>query len=474
MSRTVGYADAALILNNAYFLDISAWVNNHNLFSLLGWLWLRAVPFGSEFFRVNLLSTLFGVGTVYVIFLASLRYSRDLLAALAAAVALMLSHSLWWHSTMLEVYTLNTFLIALILHSVLRFERGTRPGGLYAAAFFWGLGVSNHILMALLAPAFAVLLIAERKRLRFAHLAAAAGFLAAGLALFFFAATKSYLRCRSLAQLFSLLTGGQFRSLMFRNGSRGFWWLNYLILLVYQYPSAALFCLFCGIAVLFRRRERFEWFLVAALLPQVIWSANYYVWDMYAFALPAYVLMAPLICRGLAAIRGRLALFLPAALSILLPLLLYPNAYLLKPLRDHVYRYPDVSRVLDAYDPMVYFLNPDKRGFDAAEKYIAELFAWLPEKAVYYDINCDYPIVYYFQQIRGQRLDLQCPIHFVFWITKEEAGRIAFQVRSHLRSGNPVFLTRFTMDKIASELGEHEVSEIRIRGRAVLRIEPGR
>jgi hypothetical protein len=474
MSRTVGVVDAALILNNAYFLRISAWVNNHNLFSLLGWLWLKLLPFGTEFFRVNLLSSLFGAATVYLIFLTCLRLSQDLFAAVAAAVALMLSHSLWWHSTMLEVYTLNTFLLALILHSALCFLQSPRPWGLYAAAFFWGLGVSNHILMALLAPAFAVLLIVERKRLRFAHLAAAAGLLAAGLALFFFVAAKSLLRYHSLPELFAMLTGGSFRTLMFRNRPRGFWWANYLILLIYQYPSAALAFLCCGIVALVRRREKYDCFLIAALLPQLIWSANYYVWDMYAFALPTYFLMAPLICRGLAAIRRRLALRRMAAVSILIPLLLYPNAFRLQPLRGHILRYPEAPRVLEAYDPLVYFLDPDKRGYDDVERYVSELFARLPERAIYYDVNHDYPIVYYYQQIRGLRPDLQCPIHFVFWITEEEAGQILSEIRSHLRAGEPVFMTRFMLDNLSAGLSQYEVSAISILGRPVFRVEPGR
>ena len=471
MSRTVGFVDAALILNNSYFLDISAWVNNHNLFSLLGWLWLRVLPFGTEFFRVNLLSTLCGAATVYLIFLTCLRYSQNLPASLLAAAALMLSHSLWWHSTMLEVYTLNTFLIALILYAVLRFARGSRPWGLYAAAFFWGLGVSNHILMALFAPAFAVLLIAERKRLRISHLLAAAGFLAAGLALFFFAAVKSYLRYQSLVELFTLLTGGEFRSLMFRNGSRLFWWMNYLILLVYQYPSPALFFLFCGIAALFRKREKYDYFLLAALVPQVIWSANYYVWDMFAFALPTYVLLALFVCRGAAAFRGRLAFYLPVAVSLLIPLLLYPNAHRLRPIRDLVSRYPDVARVLEAYDPAVYFLDPDKRGYDAVERYVSELFARLPEHAVYYDLNYDYPIAFYYQGIRGLRPDLQCPIHFVFWITEEEIARVLADISYHLDRGDPVYLTGFMRDTLSAGMWQYD--GIGILDRTIFRIEPG-
>jgi hypothetical protein len=501
MSRTVGFVDAAFILNNAYFLRISAWVNYHNLFSLLGWLWLRALPFGTEFFKVNLLSSLFGAATVYLVFLTCLRLTKNLPAALMAAGALMLSHSLWWHSTMLEVYTLNTLLIAAILYSVLRYTQSLRSWGLFAAAFFWGLGISNHILMALFAPASIALLFIERKRLRFTHLLIAAGCLAAGLALFIFAVLKSFQNYRSLAELFADLTGGEYRFLMFRSDSHLFWWLNYLILLAYQYPSAAFFFLFCGIAALVRKPAKFDYFLLFALAPQLIWSANYYVWDMYAFSLPAYVLLSLMVCKGLSAFRLRQAAGITVAVSLLVPLLLYPNAHRLWPFRALVDRYPMVERTRDSYDPLEYYLNPCKLGYDAVDRHVRELFEKLPYQAVYYDINYDYPIGYYYQSIRGLRPDLLCPIHFRSWFPEEEipqilaeikshprtgrevnfseimrdtlASRILTQIKSHLHTGREVYLSGFMRDILFPRLGEFKLVEIAVSGGTIFRILPG-
>ena len=164
MAKTVGYVDAALILNNAYHLEISAWVNNHNLFSLLGWIWIKIFPFGKEFFRLNLLSAIFGAFTVYFIFLTCFEYTRSILVSFITSIALMISHSLWWHSTMLEVYTLNTLIIALILFTVLKYYRTRQKKWFFISLFFWGLGISNHILMSLFIAAFVLLMIMERKK----------------------------------------------------------------------------------------------------------------------------------------------------------------------------------------------------------------------------------------------------------------------------------------------------------------------
>ena len=215
MAKTIGFVDAGLVLSNAYQLNISAWVNNHNLFSLLGWIWLKIFPFGNLFFRANLLSALFGAFTVYFIFLTCFRCSKSVLISTIAALALMLSHSMWWHSTMLEVYTLNTFLISLILFASVKFIDTGKPFWLYVAAFAWGLGISNHILMALLAPALIILLIVQRRSISWARFGIGIIFLLLGMSLFLFAFVESYVSYGSLKKVIDMITGGHFKSLMF-------------------------------------------------------------------------------------------------------------------------------------------------------------------------------------------------------------------------------------------------------------------
>jgi len=105
--------------------------------------------------------------TVHFVFLTAVLITENVLAALLGGLALMLSHSLWWHSTMLEVYTLNTALLSIILFLVAKFSITKRLTFLYLSLFFWGLSIVNHVLMGLLIVGFMAffLLSDERKRL---------------------------------------------------------------------------------------------------------------------------------------------------------------------------------------------------------------------------------------------------------------------------------------------------------------------
>lgn len=470
MARTIGYVDAGLVLNNAYFLEISAWVNNHNLFSLLGWLWIRIVPFGTEFFRLNLMSALFGAFTVYFVFRACIEYTGSLWASGVTGVALMLSHSLWWHSTMVEVYALNTLLLALIVFSVARYYAFGRKLWLYAALLFWGLGVSNHVLMGLLAIAFLVLVIAERKNLTPVDVGIGIACLLAGLSVFIIAFVKSYMSYGSLLQVLRMATGGNFRSMMFSGKSGLFWWLNYLGLLVYQYPSLSLLYIAVGTFSLIVRRQKLDLIILAALAPFVVWSANYFVWDMFAFSLPVYILLAFPMARGLVAMKHRRALLVVAIATIAIPLLLYPTAPKTRAIREYVGRYEMSAMVDDTFDPADYFLNPLKTGFNQVDTYVRALFEKLPPDAWYFDNVHDYPIRYYYQEIRGERRDLGCPVVYAFWVTETEIANTARRINSLLQRGQPVFANRFVFETTRAEIVYSGVEPLRVGGQEIYRL----
>jgi hypothetical protein len=470
MARTVGYVDAALILNNAYFLEIHAWVNNHNLFSILGWLWIRLLPVGSEFFRINLLSMLFGVGTVYFVFLTCLSYTERLWISLIAATALMLSQSLWWHSTMLEVYTLNSFLISLILYSVSRFIQTAQRKWFFLGLLFWGLGVSNHILMALFFPAFILLVTLERRKLTFRDYAIGFGFLVLGLSIFIYAFFEGLRRYGSLLAVLDMQTGGQFRALMFADVPRLFWRLNYLFLLAYQYPSLVLVFLFCGAYLLVARRQPFDLFLIAALIPQIVWSANYFVWDMYAFALPVYVLLAPVIARGLMLVAGRRAVLVICSVSLILPVFLYKNIQHIPLVGRIVGKYPDVDKVQDIFDPVKYFMDPDKSRFDAVDRFVKILFDTLPENATIYDDVHDYPIHYYYQRICHMRTDIRCPVDWTLFGGEQDELRVAATIKKLIDSGEYVYVSEVVLKVIGPLLKDHRCRELQIYDQTIYQL----
>jgi len=470
MAKTVGYVDAALILNNAYHLEISAWVNNHNLFSLLGWIWIKIFPFGKEFFRLNLLSAIFGAFTVYFIFLTCFEYTRSILVSFITSIALMISHSLWWHSTMLEVYTLNTLIIALILFTVLKYYRTRQKKWFFISLFFWGLGISNHILMSLFIAAFVLLMIMERKKYTFPDIVKGGLFFIIGLSLFIFACLKTYIRYHSLLVLFDFITGGEFKSLMFSSVPKLFWRLNYIFILVYQYPSLILFFLFYGVFLLFSQRQRFDLFLIAALVPQITWSANYFVWDMYAFSLPVYVMLSIVICKGIFQVKNRQKVILISFISLIFPFFLYKNINKSLTIRKFVDQYPVVETVKDSFDYVQYFLDPDKHKFNSVDQFVQELFDELPEKSWYYDNVHDYPIHYYYQQIRQIRSDIQCPISFAFWITEDEKTTVANEINYKIIHKKHIYLTKFIFNLLSPKLKYNEVNILMINNQEIYHI----
>ncbi|MGA1191420.1 MAG: protein O-mannosyl-transferase family, partial [Bdellovibrionota bacterium] len=147
-----------MIAGKVHVLETNTWVNTHNLFIILARLWSWISPVQDLHYDLNLLCGLFGALAVHFMFLCSWRLTHNLPASICGALAITVSHSLWWHSTMLEVYTLNMALMAMILYKVVCFEQTGDAQQLYQATFAWGLSLLNHILMGLFLPAFIALL----------------------------------------------------------------------------------------------------------------------------------------------------------------------------------------------------------------------------------------------------------------------------------------------------------------------------
>ena len=107
----------------------------------------------------SLVSTLFGlaaIGVVYALLLA--RTARPLLAA-ALSLALGLTQSYWIHSVVAEVYSLYVLFVALALWWVFRDERRWEMRDWLVAALILGLGVGHHRAVAFIVPGLAVWLL---------------------------------------------------------------------------------------------------------------------------------------------------------------------------------------------------------------------------------------------------------------------------------------------------------------------------
>lgn len=473
-SRGVGWIDSAMIVHSVFLMKTGSWVNVHNLFLYIGRLWLALTPFGPPAFSLNLLAALFGAYTVWMMFLTGLRLTHNLGASAVGALALMLSHSLWWHSTTLEVYTLNTALIATILWLVVRWNQERRVTDLYAAVLAFGFGISNHVMMGLYLFAFlALFLLPWEKGLRqWSVFGTGAVAFLLGAQIWLTQVHKdtftklneeeSHWYDQTLPDEVDALkatlyraTGGKFQEAMFPTDApvekAWRWRLNYVGLLVGNFPSVAFPVGLLGLWTLWRDpRHRihrsFAVFFTVGIVTQALWSANYIIWDMFAFGLPVWTMFGLAVMLGFDGVFRGAERVRNVVLALSPTLLLGPVLYAAVESRTredgfwHDY-FPDFGPNL--YSAGAFIANPNKRSFTETETVIAGMAEVLPVGAHLWDSDgkCDYPFRLYYQQVLGARQDVKSHLIFGPFLTPELAAEHAAAMRAHLEQGDPVFVS---------------------------------
>jgi hypothetical protein len=469
-SRQPGWVDATLILNLVRNLELGVWANVHNLFNLIGYAWLHLFPRADAHFALTMLCALLGSLTVLFMYLAAAELTRNPAASALSCLALSVSLSLWWHSTTIEVYTLNTTLIALSLYFVFRAYGRGNSRALYLAFFFGGLGLSNHVLMGLYVLAFFAVLLpvsAAEFRLGAGRLAALIGCYLAGASLFAAlfilhwygvfissgAGRPAVLRAAaSLGATLRFAGGGQFLSSMFTGGlsfrQKLFWRGNYLFLILLNYPSAAAAFIASGFPRLWKKAHRgAALFFLVGIAAQIVWSADYFIWDMYAFSLPVYVMLALPLAAGIDGFLRKGGSRRLIFLTFLIPLLLYPSFSRWPNRKQTVDRYialyPEASRTGGLWDPAEYIFNPVKRNYTGVSEFCRGVLDTLPRSAAYWDdeSKAAYPLEFYYQDLMGRRPDVELNQVFGLIMGPTEARAHAERLLGQLRKGKRVFVS---------------------------------
>ncbi|MFQ5854599.1 MAG: DUF2723 domain-containing protein [Anaerolineae bacterium] len=343
MPPTVYGLDSAELSVGAYALGL-VHAPGYPLYLLLGKLF-TFLPVGDVGFRLNLMSAVFGIVTILLVYVIARRLTGQPLAALAAALFLAFSWYFWTDAIIAEVYTLQaaftTGLLWLLLVWRERREPALRPalrpgsglpssgakgqgsaqGWLCGFAFLAGLSFANYPATGLIAPGLAVFVwLTDRQvLLNPRRLATVAGFFALGLLIYL------YLPLRYLAQpgfnymgrydadgifhaanltnpatLWWMLSGGPFKGLMFGYGlgevirQAGqfvyFLWGNFLAV-----------GLPLGLVGIIRGWQRDPTVAISTGLMYLMYTLffiNYRVVDKYTMFLPSYVLWVLWIAWG--------------------------------------------------------------------------------------------------------------------------------------------------------------------------------
>ena len=139
--------------------------SGYPIYTILGKLFCL-IPIGNAGFRMNLMSAVFGVLTVWVTYSLIGRMTKSSIGSLVGAGVFAFIPVFWWQTVAAEVYTLHTFMIALMIRLLWRWDETGKFYLMAIFAFVTGLSFGNHMQTVMLAPAvFTLVLWRDRSSL---------------------------------------------------------------------------------------------------------------------------------------------------------------------------------------------------------------------------------------------------------------------------------------------------------------------
>lgn len=273
--------------------------------------WRVIVPFGTPAWRTNLLSAVLGAAAVAVLFrlLRILGVRRTVAAATALTFAV--SPTFWTQASIGEVYTLHILFIGSFSACLAKWRLGASNAWLLAGLGIYAMSFGHHLMTVLALPGILWLAWSDRQRaITLRNALWVAGFVVAAgaqyLYLIYMSRVGQYVEVpvRNVPDLWDLLRGGEFKSLMW--GFSLFDYLEFRVPLLGEVVGAEYLFLQAPIAYGMWRGWRADQphrdisihlFLLGVL--STIFATNYNVFDVQVFFLPLLYVLAVFLGLGL-------------------------------------------------------------------------------------------------------------------------------------------------------------------------------
>ena len=406
------YALSAVKMN----LGISA--DSHPLFIIFAH-FFNYLPFEPAY-SLNLLSAVTSSLAVLVVYLVVLEITGSTLAALIGAISLCVSHAFWLHAVIGRIYGLNAFFVMVLALILLKWRKEpTNNRFLYLAAFLFGLGLSNHLIMAFTIIGFLFFIVSINYRvfLSLKVLLTGVGCFLAGSSILAYLFILKLVAGRPVTSMMDAATGGGLKKAMVEISPKIFNDIFvYFSYLFYQFPVVGFSLIFIGIFALFRKDRIVALFLLLLVCVNAFFFISFgpgiEKTTKYTFYISDYALFSILIGYGFFTFMNYIKnkgysltkiFSIGLALIIFLPLLLYNiTPYASKALGIDLLH----ARTIPYRDNETYFLNPSKRGYIGAARYAEEVFKTAKLDSI---IIADFTlctVLEYSQQIKGARSDI--------------------------------------------------------------------
>lgn len=370
----------------------------------------KYIPIGDLIFRINLVSVFasaLAIANLYL--LLKLMFNRTFFSILSV-LTLGLSHTFWWHSSVLESYNMYAAILFAELVFLLLYIRNNKKKYFYALFFLNGLSVAVHLLGIIPLACYGIfaLVLLVRRNLKINQLFFAI--------ILWIIAASPYLYL-VLAELISTGDlGGTISSALFGNSwksdvlnigfSKKVFIQNFLFLGM-NFPTPNILLAVLGVISVYKFKEKFFVFLSGLLVLFLLFAARYTVADRYAFFIPFYCMLTIFFALGAIHLEKLGLCSKSTKVAILLMALLTIPAYYVSPTAVERAQFNIGTRADIPYrNDYQWFLSPWKTGYYGADIFAAKALAELPQgAAIYADGTTVYPLIIY-QKLNNFRNDI--------------------------------------------------------------------
>lgn len=298
------------------------------LHTVLSHFFFAVVPWGTLAWRANLLSAVFAVGAVVLVFETLRLFGTRPGVAAAAALVFAVTPTFWSQAVVAEVYTPFMLFTAGTIYCFARWHLQREERWFYLGTFVYALSFGHHLLTVTLLPALIFLVartepraFVEPRRVAWVLVVSGLGALQYGYLVWrSLDPSTVYLEssAHTLGELWQTVSGGGNRARMFTfpvgavvtTRVPRFWqelwhgWGPLLALAVAGWWS-------------WRRRAAVRWFLVIGALGTLTFALEYDIPDIHLYLLPVHLAVGLCVGLGLELVVAR---WRPAlALALLLP-----------------------------------------------------------------------------------------------------------------------------------------------------------
>ncbi|HUT29798.1 MAG TPA: DUF2723 domain-containing protein [Sedimentisphaerales bacterium] len=406
--------DSALFAYRVWHNDIEGEMGlalAHPLYVMLG-IALKYVPLGGLFYRLNIMSAVFGAVAVANLFLLLRLWLGRNWPAVIGAVTLAVSWTFWQHAVIAEVCSLYAAQLLAELIVLLQYTRTKRVSYLYLLGLLNGLAIANHLWAAIAFACYVVfvVLLLVRGRIGLKHLGGIALLWMIGAAPYEYLIVKNIILSGDVrATLASALFGRLWQGAVLNTSISSKVVLENILFILLNFPTPNIvlfFVAFCAISKAPPPRS-FVNVLMAILVLNFLFAFRYTVPDRHVFFLPFYCLAAALIGLGADVFFRRYSRRVVPFAVLVLALLPIPVYAVTPELAEKTYKPLGQRRQRPYRDEYTYFLQPWKTGYRGAQKFADEALEMVEENAVIYADSTVVHTLLYVQEAQRRRPDVK-------------------------------------------------------------------